>query len=147
MDSEQMERDEHLQCRAHWASVWNRWVVTKMMLAAASESSSCSSTSLPGSSPLPIVQTQEWTDSAPKPLGALSLSPFASQRDHLEAGKRRHSLGMASTGWGFTILCPCTAILTTYAGASFSSAQSNWLQEITSGLAFKIQKIHNNIFQ
>lgn len=133
-------------CRAYGAAIWNRGVVTNMMLAAAAASSSCSSTSLPGSSPLPIVQTKEQTDSAPEPLGALGLL-FASQHDNLVAGKRRWSLRMASTGWGFMISRPCTAVLTTHAGASSSSVQSNWLQEITSGLAFKIQKIHSNIFE
>lgn len=81
---------------------------------------------------------------SPEPLGALGLPPFASQCDCLVAGKRRRSLGMATT---FIILSPCTAILTANTAASSSSVQSNWLQEITSGLAFKIQKIHNNIFE
>lgn len=66
MDSEQMQRDEHLQWTAHQAAVWNGRMVRKMMLAAAC--SFCSSTSLPGRSPLMTMQTSE--KMAPEPLGS-----------------------------------------------------------------------------
>lgn len=70
----------------------------------------------------------------------LPLNKTVSREERMLSGEGQHRLGI----YHFMSLHFNSG---THAGASSSSVQRKLLQEITSGLAFKIQKMYNNIFE